>query len=156
MIISGIHYPFSSVGVFRYNPHRKGEIKKQKDFQLVLNIDNNIREYYHSWLIRNYGIKSEIMLPNFTTAHITVIKGNEFLLNFKESLTFLQSFEKKKCKFYYSGDIQEIEYIDSETKTKRSFFTIPAYAKEFVDIRNKVVGHEQKSYPFHVTIGRKF
>lgn len=149
-------YPYSSIGVMRYNPNRKVDMKKQRGFQLVLNIDNEIRRYYHSWLQKMYGVKADIICPTLTTAHITIIKGNESLVNFRDAIAFLQSKEGSKCKFYYSPEIKQIQYIDVDTKTERSFFVLPVQCTEFDQIRQRVVIPSQQEYPFHITIGRKF
>lgn len=146
-------YPFKTKGVLRFNPNRIGLKKKAKEFHLVLNIDDNIRHYYYNWLVRKYGIKANISELVYTT-HVTVIKGNEFLKDFKQSLAYLESLNGQKMEIQYSPDIQEIHYTDTQTQRSRIFYTLPVYSETLATIRDNVVA-EELNYPFHITIARK-
>lgn len=149
-------FPFQSVGVFRFNPKRPGLKKQAKTFQLVLNVDDGIRHYYYNWLIRKYGVKANISELAYTT-HITVIKGNELLKDFKESLDYLKKLDGKKVIFHYSPEIHTVHYKDVDTQKDRAFYTLPVFAEEFIDIRKQVVSEQNVygvDYPFHITIAR--
>lgn len=127
---------FESIGTLHYEP----------DWKLVLNIDQNLADYYRS-LIPKYKPNNRQRYP----AHVTIVRQTKEL---PTNIQFWNKYQGQEVKFLYNPEIQEGQV----------YYWINVYCQQLEEIRTELglPVHSQFTMPpegfkkhFHCTIGNK-
>lgn len=140
---------FKTKGVITFSPVRKG--LKSKAACCVIEVDEQIIDYYRHQLYKQYGLK--LQKPSWS-AHISIIQGScDTESEIYQQL--IKDYEGKEVQVEYSifprfsGDTGSV----ADGKEHGLFWFLTVYSDEFYEIRNKL-GLITNFKP-HLTIAKK-
>lgn len=138
MIIESKNQSINGFGYFKLNPKRPGLKRRISDNWAVINVDNQISNYYCWWMKRQYGF--DLHRPMYGS-HVTIFNDKDRIKDKTKFLSTIGKYENMKIKFSYSPVVEQ----------HWKFFVLPVKCEQMEELRYSV---GLPILNFHITIGR--
>lgn len=138
-------------GVLIYDPYR-GKMKRNTNWWIVVNTDDEIARYYRWWVMRRYWI--DLKDPSWG-AHISVLRGGKPR---DEKQHLWKKYQGEKIDFAYSPNVRQSGDTTGGDRPNHFWF-VDVWSDRLTEIRKELgftTVFDGKPIKYHMTIGRTY